>query len=301
MLHSFGYNLHYYKVLTLIMNNKNEKQAIIYMLVSSFSFAFMQFFVKISASNVDIMVQVFSRNLLTLLISAILMIKAKESFAPQKENIKWLLLRSLSGFVGVYAFFYATKHIYLADAAILQRLSPVFIMIFSAIFLNIKFTKVGIISLVLAIVGSLFVIRPHFNSSIIPSLIAFSSAIFGAIAYTTVSFMNGRESANLIVFYFSLISSIISMPFAFSEFHLLKTNDIMILSSISIAAALGQIFITLSYKNGNPNTVSVFGYIGIVLSFILGVTFLKESINIYSIIGIIFILCGAFVTYKWKA
>ncbi len=279
------------------MNDKNEKQAVIYMLFSSFSFAFMQFFVKISASNVDIMVQVFSRNLLTLLISSILIIKAKEKFTPQKENIKWLVLRSLSGFAGVYAFFYATKHIYLADAAILQRISPVFIMIFSAVFLKIKFNKVGVISLVFVMIGSIFVIRPHFNSSIIPSLIAFSSAIFAAIAYTTVAFMKGRETSNIIVFYFSLISSIISMPFAFSEFHLLKTNDIAILSVISITAALGQIFITLSYKKGDPNTVSIFGYIGIVLSFILGTVFLKESVNIYSIIGILLILGGALITY----
>lgn len=280
------------------MNDKNEKQAIIYMLLSSFSFAFMQFFVKISASNVDLMVQVFSRNVLTLLISSILMIRAKESFRPHKENIKWLLLRSISGFVGVYAFFYATKHVYLADAAILQRLSPVFIMVFSAIFLKIKFTKIGIISLVFAIIGSLFVIRPRFDSSILPSLVALSAAIFAAIAYTTVSFMKGRESANMIVFYFSLISSIISLPFAFSEFHLLKINDVAILSAISIAAALGQVLITLSYKNGDPNTVSVFGYCGIVVSFILGTVFLKEAVNVYSIVGIVLILCGAFITYK---
>ncbi len=272
-----------------------------YMLFSSFSFALMQFFVKISASNVELMVQVFSRNLLTLLISSVLLTRANETFIPQRKNIKWILLRSISGFAGVYAFFYATKHIYLADAAILQRLSPVFIMIFSAIFLKVKFTKIGVISLVLAIAGSLFVIRPHFNSSVLPSLIAFSTAIFTAIAYTTVSFMKGRESAHLIIFYFSLISCVISLPFAFSEFHLLKTNDILILSAISITAALGQIFITLSYKLGDPNTVSVFGYSGIVLSFILGAMFLKEAVNIYSIVGIVLILCGAFITFKRAA
>ncbi len=282
-------------------NEKDEKQAIAYMLFSSFSFALMQFFVKISASNVDIMVQMFSRNLLTLLISIVLMIRAKEAFVPHRKNIKWLLLRSVAGFLGVYAFFYATKHVYLADAAILQRLSPVFIMIFSAIFLKIKFTKIGLISLVLAIVGSLFVIRPHFNSSLVPSLIAFLSAILAAVAYTTVTFMKGRESTNLIVFYFSLISSIISLPFAFGEFHLLKVNDITILSAISISAALGQFLITLSYKNGDPNVVSLFGYVGIVLSFILGTAFLKESVNVYSIIGIVFILVGALITYKRAA
>ncbi len=277
--------------------DKSRTQAIVYMVFSSFSFALMQFFVKISSSNINIMAEIFSRNFLTLIISGILMIKSKEIFIPKKENIKWILLRFCTGFLGVYTFFYATKHALLTDTAILQRSSPIFIMIFSAIFLKVPINKVGVVTLVLAILGSVFVIRPHMSSSVFPLLVALLSAIFAGISYTVLSFTGGKESSNLMVFYFSLLASILAFILSYKDYAVLHLADYGMLFLISITAALGQIFLTMSYHDGNPNTVSIFTYSGVIVSFILGISILKESISIYSFIGVALIIISAFITY----
>ncbi len=278
-----------------------EKKAILYMILSACFFSLMQFFVKISGDNISIMMQVFFRNFVTLIISSLIMLKNKESFLPKKENIIWLSLRSMTGFFGVVGFFYATKHMYLADANILQRSSPIFIIILSFIFLKTPLQKTHILALILALMGSIFVIKPKMDSSIIPSVIGLLSAVFAGASYTIISFMKGRETGNLIIFYFSLFSSILSLILSYDTFIIPNTMGIIMLLAISVSAALGQFFVTTAYKNGNPNSISIFNYSGIIISFILGVSILHEVINIFSIIGIILITASGLIIYLKKA
>jgi len=280
----------------------SEKKAILYMMLSASFFSFMQFFVKMSGDSVSIMTQVFSRNFLTLIISSIMIIKSKESFLPKKENIIWLLMRSIIGFLGIIAFFYATRHMLLAEANVLQRSSPVFVIIFSCLFLKVKFNKIYILTLTLALVGSIFVIRPKMDSSVIPSVIGLSSAVFVGASYTIIAFMKGKETGNLIIFYFALISSILSLSLVLYHggISIPNTTDILILLAISITATLAQIFITVAYENGNPSSISIFSYFGIIVSFILSASILHEAINIFSIIGVGLIVVSALIVYLKK-
>lgn len=117
------------------MKNKT-KLAIFLMILSALSFSLMQMSVKISGKSIPVMQQVFSRNLIIMIISIIVLLKNKESFLPNKESIIPLILRSLFGFLGVVASFYAFNNMILADASILQNTSPFWATFFA--FLIIK-------------------------------------------------------------------------------------------------------------------------------------------------------------------
>ena len=98
-----------------------------------------------------------------------------------------LLLRSIFGTLGILCNFYAVDHLLVSDASMLNKLSPFFVIICSSLFLKEKATTVQKISIIIAFIGSLFVIKPSLNIlNNVNSLIGVLGALGAGIAYTCV-------------------------------------------------------------------------------------------------------------------
>ena len=280
------------------MKNKT-KLAIFLMILSALSFSLMQMSVKISGKSIPVMQQVFSRNLIIMIISIIVLLKKRESFLPNKESIIPLLLRSLFGFFGVIALFYAFNNMILADASILQNTSPFWSTFFAFLIIKEKISKIQWLALIIAIIGSMFVIRPSFNSNIFPSLMALSGAMLSGLAYTMIGYLKGKERNSIIILYFSFISSVLSLLFV-KSFVMPSLYELFMLMLIGVFAGFGQFFLTVSYKEAPVSTVSIFNYTGLIFSYLISVLFFNELIDIYSIIGMILTISAALIVYFYK-
>ena len=116
----------------------NRTKGIICILLSALCFSGMSSFINLSG-DVPIAQKVFFRNLVAFVIAFVTLVKNKESFKPHKGCLKYHIIRSSAGLLGVFGNFYATtKMASTADAAILNKMSPFFTLIFSAIFLKEK-------------------------------------------------------------------------------------------------------------------------------------------------------------------
>ncbi|MDL2311226.1 DMT family transporter, partial [Peptostreptococcaceae bacterium OttesenSCG-928-C18] len=276
----------------------SRKKGIFYMLISCFWLATMQVFVKLSGNRIPLFEQIFFRNLITLFLCGFLCFKNKESFFGSKKNRPYLYLRSFLGYTSGALFFYSINNMSTADATILQRTSPIFVIIFSVIFLREKLTKTNIITLILCFIGAIFVVRPEFNSSVFPALAGLVSAGFAGGAYTALSHLNKTESSNTIIFFFSLVSSIITIPFLFFNFVVPTSTELLFLLGIGIFATLGQIFLTLSYKYALATDVSIYNYATVIFATIFGYILFGEILNIFSVIGIIIIFSSSYYQYQ---
>lgn len=282
------------------MNDKNNiKLAVLLMILSALSFSIMQIVVKISSANIPLMEQVFARNFITLLISLTVMIKNKERIFPHKNNIISIIARAIFGYLGVVTFFYATNNMLLADASVLQRTSPFWATLFAFIISKEKVLKIQWFALIIAIIGSIFIIKPKMNSNLTTSLIALSAAIFAGIAYAIIGSLKGKESNSLIIFYFSLISCLLSLIY-FKSFVVPNLYDLIALILIGIFAGLGQFFLTVSYKKAPVSTVSIFNYSGVIFSYLFSVFILNEILDAYSIFGTILTVLAALMVYFYR-
>ena len=115
------------------MNQKYK--GIIYILLAAFCFALMNTFVKL-AGDLPSVQKSFFRNLVALIFAALLLKKNKIGFTYEKGNLKLLILRSICGTIGILCNFYAVDHLLLADASMLNKMSPFFAIIFSYFFLK---------------------------------------------------------------------------------------------------------------------------------------------------------------------
>lgn len=183
----------------------NTAKGIMCILFSALSFSGMSIFINMSG-DVPVMQKVFFRNLVALAIATVTLAKSKQSFKPHKGCIKYHILRSSLGLSGMIGNFYATtKMSSTSDAAMLNKMSPFFTLIFSYIFLKEKFKPKQALAIAIAFAGSLFVIKPTLsNVELLPSVAGFLGGVGAGAAYTCVRHMaNKGENGTFTVFFFS--------------------------------------------------------------------------------------------------
>ena len=129
------------------MNNRSK--GIVLIIISAFGFAMMSTFVKL-AGDLPSFQKTFFRNIVSVAIAFIFIMKHKESFFGKKESQKILILRSTLGTLGIVFNYYAIDHLILSDANMLNKLSPFFVVIFSALFLKEKINFKQSLSLLIA-------------------------------------------------------------------------------------------------------------------------------------------------------
>lgn len=275
---------------------KNKNKSILLMIFSAFTFSSMQIIVKL-LPDIPLMEKVFFRNFVSLVLAFFIIQKKKLRFFGLKENRKYLFYRYMFGFSGVILFFYATTQMLAADAAMLNKLSPVFVILLAHFFLKEKIDKVQISVLLISIAGALLVIKPGFHFSMVPAFAGFISAILSGAAYIFISFIDNKESVYTTVFYFSFFSSVSCLPFFFVKYVVPGFYELMLLILLGTLAAIGQIALTFAYNGCPASEISIYDYSNIIFSSVLAYTFLKEIPDLMSIGGGLLILSASVILY----
>ena len=279
----------------------SKKQiAIVLMLFSTLSFSIMQLIVKLSAGSIPTMEQVFVRNFITLIFGLFMILYGKAPMLGKKGNRGLLFGRAVFGYIGVAGYFYATTHMNVADASLLHRSSPFFVILFSAIFLKNRMTRSQITALLLAFAGSILVINPSFDSSVVPALVGVISAAGAGAAYVLINALKAKESNATIIFTFSWVSCLLSLLLGGGTFVVPHGTQWAMLLGIGVFAGAGQVLLTQAYKLTEPGEVSIVNYTGILFSALFGAVFLHESMSIRSICGITLIFSAALLLYFAK-
>lgn len=270
----------------------NRTKGIIFITMSAFGFAMMSAFIKL-AGDLPSFQKTFFRNIVSLAVAFSLIIKNKGSFFGKKDNQKLLIFRSVFGTLGILFNYYAIDRLVLSDANMLNKLSPFFVIIFSAIFLNEKIKPNQFIALATAFVGALFIIRPSFSFEMIPALAGTIGGICAAAAYTCVRALGGKEKPDTIVFYFSLFSSVVTLPLMLISYKPMSLLQLTYLLMAGVFASLGQFGITFAYKFAPGKEISIFDYTNIIFSAVISLVLFGVLPDYISVIGYIIIFAAS--------
>lgn len=261
-------------------------------------FAGMNLFVRM-AGELPVIQKVFFRNLIAMFAAAFVLLKDKEGFHMGEGNHKYLFLRASIGLLGVILNFYAIDRMNIADASMLNKLSPFFAVIFSLFVLK---ERAGLIEwgfILLAFSGALFVIKPEFGMEAVPALCGTLGGMCAGIAYTYVRLLSKRgEKGKIIVFYFSAFSCVVTAPVMLLGYQQMEAWQVMSLLGAGCSAAGGQFCITAAYAHAPAKDISVFDYSQVVFAALMGFLFLGQVPDVYSWIGYV-IIAGAAIG-KWK-
>ncbi|MGC4019708.1 MAG: DMT family transporter [Muricomes sp.] len=271
---------------------KKKYLGIIYIIVSAFCFALMNMFVRLSG-ELPFIQKSFFRNFVALIFALIIMKKEGVRFSGKRENVKYLLLRSIAGTIGIFCNYYTIDRMFLADASMLNKMSPFFTIIFSYFILKekIKPVQAGIVAA--AFMGSLLIIKP--TAAIFQSpaaLIGLLGGLGAGIAYTYVRVLGERgEKGSFVVFAFSSFSCIVCVPFLIFQYHPMSWMQFTFLLLAGLSAAGGQFSITAAYFHAPARDISVYDYSQIIFAALLGFMIFGQIPDVLSWIGY-FVICG---------
>lgn len=276
-------------------------KGIICIIISAFGFAFMNLFVKLSG-DIPAAEKSFFRNFVAIFISYFIMKKNKIPFSTGNGGLKYLILRSAFGTLGIFCNFYAIGKLCISDASMLNKLSPFFAILFSFLMLKEKVKPYQLICIITAFIGALFILKPGFDSmSTIPALIGIIGGACAGFAYTNVRIASLHNVPGpFIVFFFSMFSCLASAPYLIFNFTPLSMTQLLYLLGAGISASIGQFFITSAYSYSPASEISVYDYTQIIFAAILGIIFLGEFPDILSIIGYIIISSAGIIMFMIK-
>lgn len=278
----------------------NRRQATALMLMSTTSFCLMSMVVKLSATTVGTLQQVFFRNLVSLIAVGVVIWKRNLPFLGEKQYQPALFARSFFGFVGVIMLFYATANARQADIAILSRTSPIWTTVFAALILKEKISKVQVPVIALCLAGTVVAMRPSFDSNILPLLLAAATAVSSGLAYTMIAFCKGKVHPLTVIFHFSLFSTVAGFFLMLPTFTMPTFRDVIMLILIGVFAAGGQIGLTFAYQKAPASEVSIYDYVGIVVSMLIGYLVFGEPLAASSILGGVLITSSALWSYWYN-
>lgn len=282
------------------MTQKNKGVCCI--LLSSFSFALMNLFVRLSGDLPSVQ-KSFFRNFVAMLFAAFILWKERQPTEIRLDTTskKYLLLRSLCGTIGILCNFYAVDHLVLADASMLNKMSPFFAVLFGILILGEKINLFQGLSVLVAFIGALFVIKPSGELNTLPALIGLLGGLGAGMAYTYVRALGQRGvKGPFIVFFFSAFSCVVTLPYLLFHYHSMTVQQLGILLLAGLAAAGGQFSITAAYTFAPAREISVYDYSQIIFSALLGYLVFGQVSDAFSWLGYLIITSTAILMFLYN-
>ena len=274
-----------------------RRKGILFILLSAFFFCLMSVFVRL-AGDVPTMQKAFFRNIVAAILAAILLARSKSGFSFQRKSLPDLLLRSSIGTAGILCNFWAVDHLRIADANILNKLSPFFAILMSIFILKEKPNRIEWLSVLLAFIGAAFVAKPSAGIASFPALIAILGGFTAGTAYTFVRKLGlAGERGPVIVMFFSAFSTLVLLPNLLLHYQPMTMKQLIFLILAGSSAACAQLAVTTAYQNAPARDISVFDYSQVIYAAIFGLILFGELPDIWSIVGYIIIIGTAFA--KW--
>ena len=279
----------------------SKQKGILCIILSALCFAFMNVFVRLSGDLPSVQ-KSFFRNFVAMLFALILLAKKRPEIKLNRQSTIDIIMRSICGTLGILCNFYAVDHLVLADASMLNKMSPFFAVIFSVVLLNEKATKFQWGAIITAFIGCIFILKPS------PSQMAFFPAVIGllggmgaGIAYTFVRKL-GKQGVPgpFIVFFFSAFSCVVTLPYLILNYNPMTTHQLCMLLLAGLSAAGGQFSITAAYTHAPAAEISIYDYSQIIFAAFLGFVIFGQIPDVLSVIGYIIVCSAAIAVFIYN-
>lgn len=276
-------------------------KGIICIILSAFCFALMNMFVRLSG-DIPSVQKSFFRNFVAFIFAAVLLWKDRIPLRCKTGNLKYLFMRAGFGTIGILCNFYAVDHLVLADASMLNKMSPFFAIVFSFFILKERVKPFQAAAVAGAFIGSLFIIKPTFtNMDLVPALIGFLGGMGAGAAYTMVRVLGERgEKGPFIVCFFSGFSCLATLPFLIFGFQGMELWQLGTLLLAGLAASGGQFAITAAYCCAPAREISIYDYSQIIFSAVLGFLVFGQIPDALSWLGYIIICMMAVMMFIYN-
>lgn len=283
-------------------------KGIFYIILSGLCFMVVNFFVKLlgggeipelfgELQKYPAHELVLVRSIITLILTYAVL--KRKNLPVLGNNKKWLIIRGVCGTIALTIFFQTLQILPMAVASILQRLAPIFTVIFAMILLGEKVKSLQWVFILMAFSGvGLIAFDQLFNSKSTEEISFFwmglgmMAAAFSGMAYTAIMKLKSTDHPMTIVFYFPLIATPVMLVLCFYEFTFPQGIEWLYLLILGVFTQFAQVFMTKALHEGDASTIIPFQYLGAIYAFLIGYFVFDEKLSFWIQIGIVLVIIG---------
>lgn len=269
------------------------------LLLAEACFAGIGAIVKFTSGTASEVQVVFFRNFFALIL--MLPFLYKHGFSLLKTNRWYLhLSRALTGIISMYCFFYVLARLPLAQGMLVLLLSPFIVPIIARFWLKERPSRLTLFSILLGFIGVVLAMPANYGNAEAILLVGVLSAVLVAVTKTTIRYMSDTEPAVRIVFYFSLLTAILSaipVPFYWQP---LNNTVWFAFVAMGVLAAIGQLAMTRAYAIAPASDIGMWTYSSVIFAGLFGYLFWQEPVTLAWLSGVLVILYAGYITTRQK-
>lgn len=208
-----------------------------------------------------------------------------------------LIWRGISGGIAATCFFMSIQWTTLTHATLLNQTFVIWAPVYAIFVLNERLTRVGVLSITVAICGVALVTKPQIGHVHPGDALALLSGIVAGLAVVQIRRLRKTETSYAIFFYFNLIGlpmSLIALSLTQQRFLIPNTQQWIALCSVGVVGVLAQLLMTYSYRELSAALGSLITLTSVALTALLSSVLFKEPLTFTTIVGGAMILGSTF-------
>ena len=240
---------------------------------------------------------------------ALLIISLFSKNVGQFKNykLKDCLIMILIGMPGTflyYAFYYTgAANLLASQAFIINYMWPIMSVVFACIILKERLSVRRVIAIALSFVGVMFVAGQELVRFDIKTAVSMLFCFAAAVCYGLFNALSKKASydsgfINMLSFFVTFIITTVILALKNDFFTLSFTEFLGFTWNGVFTMAIPNTLWVLALKKGNTAKISNLAYITPFLSMVWTMLFLREPLNVMSVVGLIIMVCGILIQLK---
>lgn len=281
----------------------NRLKGALYGVVAALMFAAMGATIKQVSGQVSHELVVFFRCFFGLL--ALIPVLIYNGFTQLKTtHLSGHVWRTVAGIAAAYCFFFALANMPLAEAVLFNFTAPLFIPFVAYFWLKERVGWSVRVAILVGFVGVTLILKPGAGAFTPAAIIGLASGLLAAVAVANIRRMARTEPTLRIVFYFSLIGTLISViPLAW----IWQTPPRAVwglLVLMGVFATAGQLLLTHAYTQAPAATVGPYTYTAVIFAAAFGWLLWDEQPDAWSLLGTLLVCAAGILAMRgggWRA
>jgi len=208
------------------------------------------------------------------------------------------LVRDLTALGSFFFYFSAIKYLNLIDATVLSYTSPFFIPFVWRIWLKTKVRSEMWFTIIFGFIGIALILKPSMQFFQVGTIIGIAAGVAAALSLVSISILHQKhESTSKTLFYFFLVSSLVTFPFMSMNWTPPTPVVWYNLIGIGLSSAMGQLLLTYGYRFGTASYLSPLCYSIVIYISIISWLVFNNPPGWLTFFGSLVVISGGSLSY----
>jgi len=269
----------------MLFSKPNEFVGILFVIFAYFSFSILDAFQKTAIIHHSIFQLLFIKYIFILFLSCCEVQRKKNYKFWKTNNIKLQILRGFLSIMESGCFVLSFRYLSLADVHSVGSLTPIIVVILSALILKETVSPKTWFAIFVGFVGVLIILRPGLSIFDIKSLLPLVAAFFLGLYQVVTRKVSENDSAETSLFYNSVIGLSAMSILAFIYWQPITFISYFLFISIGLFFSIGIYFQIIALSKARASVIQPFHYTLIFWSIILGYLIYDDIPDLFTIVG----------------